>query len=450
MATTKREGNNAWKEKKVISPSKSRAPNITKTRPKPSTTSSTDRKAASSSSSSTTATTTAATEKPLPSYLRPTLSSRHESVKNAKKPGLEDTAKKASSLNRRRSSDNKPQSAVVSHGLKEKTTTVRSSTIPPKGTHSLKPIAERTPKTSKFGKPQAPLHAKGTIKSSTNPAATKKEFHNALASTKGLDVTQTSSHESEEEGETLVHEVEEVVNVDVGTETESNISEVPKSEDFEDGSVVESDHVDSFIEDEHKVNPCDIPEVSEEIKTNATAQIEEAEAKAQKEEEAEAKAQTEEEEAEAKAQKEEEAENEHGGEENESKKESNVEESVAISEAVVEVKEDKGEVKGEDSEAENKNEGNMVDEKEVVDGGSEGLNLKEVQDVEVGAVEETKPEVVNTASSKRQVGQGKKESQAYNDVIEETASKLLEKRKNKVKALVGAFETVIDIETPSK
>lgn len=433
MATTKREGNNAWKEKMVISPSKSRAPNITKTRPKPSTTSSTDHKAA--SSSSTTTTTAAATEKRLPHYLRPTLSSRHESVKNAKKPGPEDTAKKASSLNRRRSSDSKPQSAVVSHGLKEKTTTVRSNTIPSKGTHSLKPIADRTPKTSKFGKPQAPLHAKGTIRSSTNPAATKKEFHNALASTKGLDVTQTSSHESEEEGEILVHEVEEVVNVEVGAETESNISEVPKSEDFEDGSVVESDHVDSIIEDEHEVKPCDIPEVSEEIKANATAQIEEAEAKAQKEEEAEAR-----------AQKEEEAENEHGGEENESKEEGNVEESMAISEAVVEV----GEVKGEDSEAENKNEGNMVDEKEEVDGGSEGLNLKEGQDVEVGAVEETKPEVVNTVSSKRQVGQGKKETQAYNDVIEETASKLLEKRKNKVKALVGAFETVIDIETPSK
>lgn len=44
--------------------------------------------------------------------------------------------------------------------------------------------------------------------------------------------------------------------------------------------------------------------------------------------------------------------------------------------------------------------------------------------------------------------QGKKESPtAYNDVIEETASKLLEKRKNKVKALVGAFETVIDYES---
>ncbi|PON73035.1 Calmodulin-binding domain [Parasponia andersonii] len=45
---------------------------------------------------------------------------------------------------------------------------------------------------------------------------------------------------------------------------------------------------------------------------------------------------------------------------------------------------------------------------------------------------------------------GKKESQAYNDVIEETASKLLEKRKNKVKALVGAFETVIDYESAAK
>ncbi|XP_062100550.1 suppressor protein SRP40-like [Humulus lupulus] len=51
---------------------------------------------------------------------------------------------------------------------------------------------------------------------------------------------------------------------------------------------------------------------------------------------------------------------------------------------------------------------------------------------------------VAAAAVKRQ---GKKESQAYNDVIEETARKLLEKRKNKVKALVGAFETVIDYES---
>jgi hypothetical protein len=36
----------------------------------------------------------------------------------------------------------------------------------------------------------------------------------------------------------------------------------------------------------------------------------------------------------------------------------------------------------------------------------------------------------------------KKESHAaYNDVIEEIKNKLLKERKNKVKALVGAFET---------
>ncbi|KAL9675909.1 hypothetical protein QQ045_004117 [Rhodiola kirilowii] len=45
---------------------------------------------------------------------------------------------------------------------------------------------------------------------------------------------------------------------------------------------------------------------------------------------------------------------------------------------------------------------------------------------------------------KRQVG-SKKE---YNDVIEETASKLVEKRANKVRALAGAFETVISLQHP--
>ncbi|KAH7660712.1 Calmodulin-binding domain plant domain-containing protein [Dioscorea alata] len=43
--------------------------------------------------------------------------------------------------------------------------------------------------------------------------------------------------------------------------------------------------------------------------------------------------------------------------------------------------------------------------------------------------------------------QGKKDSQGlFNHVIEETASKLVESRKSKVKALVGAFETVISLQ----
>ena len=45
--------------------------------------------------------------------------------------------------------------------------------------------------------------------------------------------------------------------------------------------------------------------------------------------------------------------------------------------------------------------------------------------------------------------EGKKQNQGlYNNVIEETASKLAELRKSKVKALVGAFETVISLDSP--
>ncbi|XP_020225711.1 uncharacterized protein LOC109807578 isoform X2 [Cajanus cajan] len=45
--------------------------------------------------------------------------------------------------------------------------------------------------------------------------------------------------------------------------------------------------------------------------------------------------------------------------------------------------------------------------------------------------------------------EGKKENpRLYNNVIEETASMLAEQRKSKVKALVGAFETVISLDSP--
>ncbi|WCJ25638.1 Plant calmodulin-binding protein-related [Euphorbia peplus] len=48
---------------------------------------------------------------------------------------------------------------------------------------------------------------------------------------------------------------------------------------------------------------------------------------------------------------------------------------------------------------------------------------------------------------RHQDGQGKKDAQGlFNNVIEETASKLAETRKSKVKALVGAFETVISLQ----
>ncbi|XP_019185830.1 PREDICTED: serine/arginine repetitive matrix protein 1-like [Ipomoea nil] len=49
------------------------------------------------------------------------------------------------------------------------------------------------------------------------------------------------------------------------------------------------------------------------------------------------------------------------------------------------------------------------------------------------------------------VQQGKKDAQGlFNNVIEETASKLVETKKSKVKALVGAFETVISLQEKKK
>ncbi|KAI3987760.1 hypothetical protein MKX01_028494 [Papaver californicum] len=57
-----------------------------------------------------------------------------------------------------------------------------------------------------------------------------------------------------------------------------------------------------------------------------------------------------------------------------------------------------------------------------------------------------KPESENVVL-RHQDEQGKKDAQGlYNNVIEETASMLVEKRKSKVKALVGAFETVISLQ----
>ncbi|XP_022850637.1 uncharacterized protein LOC111372521 [Olea europaea var. sylvestris] len=46
--------------------------------------------------------------------------------------------------------------------------------------------------------------------------------------------------------------------------------------------------------------------------------------------------------------------------------------------------------------------------------------------------------------------QGKKYLRLFNNVIEETANKLVQSRKSKVKALVGAFETVISLQSSAK
>ncbi|XP_011077172.1 microtubule-associated protein RP/EB family member 1-like [Sesamum indicum] len=61
-------------------------------------------------------------------------------------------------------------------------------------------------------------------------------------------------------------------------------------------------------------------------------------------------------------------------------------------------------------------------------------------------VEEKKQELHTPATKLRPGVQGKKDTAVSNDVIKETASKLREQRKNRVKALAGAFESVISLQ----
>ncbi|CAI9755570.1 unnamed protein product [Fraxinus pennsylvanica] len=87
-----------------------------------------------------------------------------------------------------------------------------------------------------------------------------------------------------------------------------------------------------------------------------------------------------------------------------------------------------------------------VEEKEVAIA-SDGRETTDSEEQEMKEVEEVKPEA-EIEESKQEDCEKKKESLVSNDVIEETASKLREQRKNKVKALAGAFETVISLQEP--
>lgn len=81
---------------------------------------------------------------------------------------------------------------------------------------------------------------------------------------------------------------------------------------------------------------------------------------------------------------------------------------------------------------------------------NEQLDEKEAEEI---VVEEKKEEAVVEEKKEEEdatprVAHGKKDLTLSNDVIEETRNKLTEQRKNKVKALAGAFETVISLQDP--
>lgn len=384
--------------------------------------------------------------KPIPNYLKPTFSSRSESLKHVKKTGHDEPTQKHT-LVRRRSFDRPPVASRIHKSLispdpkdragsRDRILTVRSTPLSSKTTSSPKPALDRastSPKPIKFQPSAAKTIKRSSSLSRSTSPSTKNETHASvpLKDPSSHDITQTFDLETEQESnkEFLVHEAEEMVNVKLESEVLVPF-DVPKRENKEDIDAINTQVND---EEDEKLKAFDICTVSKGQSVFQAAQVEETEQELHEED----------------------GKNENEGEENHSKDEggnSHPEEGIA-DEAKVESDEEKEEENGNKNGNENAASFEQpVDEKkhEDIKGNevSEEVKSKEGEDVEK-SVKEGMPEAANMAQ-KLQGGQvnSKKESPAaYNDVIEETKNKLLEKRKNKVKALVGAFETVIDYES---
>ncbi|CAF2088956.1 glutamic acid-rich protein [Brassica rapa] len=367
-------------------------------------------------------------EKPLPNYLKPTISSRPDPVKFLKKND-QDNQK----LLRRRSFDRPPSSLPsastpsprvqktlnASPSLprdkpavpKEKpATALRSSSFHgsrgvPRGSSSVK-SPHVAPKKSGLGSSSTSLKSK---KEGPEHVAEKKAPEKEIA----LDTASLSSAQEDEE---------EILKVESDAQVAEDVEE-PKEEKENKEVHVEVVHVDTSGEENESSGSTLVVPVVEDIVVVVAKENE-------REEE----------------EKEERVINEHISEEKiEEQKE----------------QEDKGELTGEVT--------SKIDEDETSEKVDADTDTKEVENAEeVESVEETREEKEEVKeekevkreekekekvkeqesgeAKKKEVVKGKKESpSAYNDVI---ASKMQENpRKNKVLALAGAFQTVIDYET---
>ncbi|KAF3508814.1 hypothetical protein F2Q69_00000429 [Brassica cretica] len=364
-------------------------------------------------------------EKPVPNYLKPTISSRPDPVKFLKKnSAVEDK------LLRRRSFDRPPSSLTSSisssHNKSLNTSPARSRDRPV--VPREKPATGLRSSSFHGSSSRGGLRGSSTVKST--PVASR-----GSPGVKKSGLSGGSSSKSKKEGS------ENVPKKPLGKKEiapESSSPPAPDHKDEEEIVKVETDVQVSELKEEDKDQVTQLEESGEEKETNPVD--------ASKEEV-----------------KDEVVQPEDSGEEKETgpvdaSKEEEKEELInenATEEQAEEQKEPK-----------NTEEDNNKD-KEVVDDHEENIetvvtpDMKEAENAEESKEEESESSKVEEApttetkdqaeesteeGTKKEVVQGKKESpSAYNDVI---ASKMQEnKRKNKVLALAGAFQTVIDYET---
>ncbi|OIV97774.1 hypothetical protein TanjilG_12531 [Lupinus angustifolius] len=402
-------------------------------------------------------------EKHVPNYLKPTISSSLVESHSINIPKSD--ASKKLIINRRRSYDKPPSPSRLPKqkhpsppysrqhkALVSPNPRGRSLPLPIKSTNSSKPIPQRLSKTPKEGKIHHQALFVKSDKKSRSPSPSTSITSNKVPKDGSSDSTNGSESN-------LVETTTEVRNVKTGTEGISEkveVEEVEKLEKQEEQEVenkavseipphVEYEHEHGNKHDhDHEVEPYDELHVQAVHDENAIPTVPEEEAA-----------------------KEEENEDKHDEHENRNQEQCNninetipeIKHSTTVEEVEVKEKEkeeeEEEEVYGQIIEEGHKSENNNVEEeKEGFEGGiSEEVNNKkegeddEEENVEREVKEQVKTEEESTTQPKQQVQHEKKETQVSNDVIEETASMLMEARKNKVRALAGAFQTVIDDQT---
>lgn len=491
MATKGKDVGSTGKDKKGTSLSKPVQSGSSKSsKPSPNLESTTDNKDRSSSSSS-----SSLSRKHIPSYLKPTISSQ-----NVKK----DESTVGPSVQRRRSLDNKPPSpSQTRKGIlssNDRRPARSSSLTPAKPVATAPKPASRTPR---LVKSQISVSKSVGMKKATTGTAgnltSKKEVgspSSVAPEIKGEKVNNGSEQEEQdslvrgvqEEEEKIVDKVVEIPsglsNVNVENSIEHNSDqENEKLNPCDETSTVaenqeesqEAGHEESTQEEKNKIsdqeskgesysshneeNPVAIEEAQEkegdeDAAENPIITKEEGEAPPAIEEESEEDQNKGSEEPDMEDSREGENKGEAPPEEinEDSRGDENKGEAPEVITENSRGDENKGEappeVITEDSREDyNKNKAEEEEDDEGIQKHVDEVKQEDVEERQKNVVEEETPDAEN-AKSKQQTGNSKKDSQDQNEVIEETASKLLEKRKNKVKALVGAFETVISLQEP--
>ncbi|GAB4836912.1 hypothetical protein Ancab_001823 [Ancistrocladus abbreviatus] len=432
MATTAREGAYG-REKKGILPSHSPMKKTTKS---PSLGSS-DHKTSPSFS-----------EKPVPHYLKPTMSSRRESLSLAKRPST-DSYMQSPILDKRRSFSNPPSPARLQKALQGTTPTdlaekasrsisFTNRRTPPFNSRPIQRFSKAPTKDAKIESTSSSIKSK-TIKRSTTLGTKRDGSAKVGSSSKKVSksVTPERSNEahdrdlrldrviSEDEVERVVHEVQFIPNISKMSRDKEQLGDPQVETESKNAEKEKAKAQEKEEEEEQNTHLCyDLAD---------KAIVEEGEAHENEQEHGD-----------------------HGKEVNIDKHPLESIEKPANQQLKNEVEEEEtventpiahedNVVNEEVITKEELKEEFVNDEKKEEESGEE-VNMGEEME---NAVARPKPEAQSLKPVKLQqqpTSARKKEAQVYNDVIEETASKLMENRKNKVRALAGAFETVISLQ----